>query len=59
MQVVISEDDAIRVTEAPSITGEPLLMLWVNDRPMGFVSKEEAARLREVVKDPSKIGGEQ
>jgi len=55
MQLEIKAGDAVRVTSAPSITGENLLMLWINDRPRGFVTKEAAEALRKVVKDPSKI----
>jgi len=55
MQLEIKAGDAVRVTAAPSITGEPLLMLYVNDVMRGFVTKAAALDLRKVVKDPSKI----
>lgn len=57
MQIVINAGDAVRVTAHDTIMGSPLLLLWVNDRPVGHISDVQAAELRKVVKDPSKIQG--
>jgi len=56
-QVIINAGDAIRVTEQETLAGS-MLLLWVNNLPRGHITREEAERLRAVVKDPSKIGGQ-
>ena len=55
MQLEINSGDQVRVTSHASIMGDPLLMLWINDKPRGFVTPEAAKELRKVVKDPKKI----
>ena len=55
MELEIKAGDAVRVTSHSSIMRGPMLMLWVNDEPRGFVTPEVAERLRKLVKDPSKI----
>jgi len=55
MQLEINAGDQVRVTSHSSIMGGPMLMLWINDQPRGFVTPEAAKQLRKVVKDPKKI----
>lgn len=54
-EIVIKSGDAVRVTSQATIMGAPLLLLWINDRPAGHITSEQAAALRKVVKDPAKI----
>ncbi len=54
-QIEIKSGDAVRVTSHATIMGAPFLMLIVNDRPQGYISREQAESLRRVVKDPAKI----
>lgn len=55
MQVEIKAGDAVRVTGQATIMGADALLLWINNRPVGHITAEEAERLRAVVKDPSCI----
>lgn len=55
MRVEIKAGDAVRVTAHNTITNKPLLMLWLNNRPAGYIDAAQAAELRRVVKDPECI----
>lgn len=55
MQVEIKAGDAVRVTGQATILGADALLLWVNNRPVGHITAEQADALRAVVKDPSCI----
>lgn len=55
MQVEIKAGDAVRVTGQATIMGADALLLWVNNRPVGHITAEQADALRAVVKDPSCI----
>lgn len=55
MRVEIKAGDAVRVTSQTTIAGAPLLLLWVNNRPVGYISADQAAELQRMVKDPTKI----
>jgi ABC-type ATPase involved in cell division len=55
MRVEIKAGDSVRVTSQATIVGPPMLLLWINDRPTGHITSEQASALRQVVKDPGKI----
>jgi hypothetical protein len=57
MQVELKAGDAVRVTGGATLTDSETLLLWINNRPVGFITTAEAERLRGVVKDPSCIAG--
>ena len=55
MRVEIKAGDAVRGTGQATIMGADALLLWVNNRPVGHITAEQADALRVAVKDPSCI----
>jgi len=54
-RIEIKAGDAIRVTGQATIMGDPVLLLWINNRPAGHITSAQAEELRKVVKDPNRI----